>query len=216
MGKEAILNFDGKHFEKKKLKSSIKHGAKFSFTEEIGLTQNNLVRFDHLKNNCAIGNRPRLKNFFNDRFTHGTRLFVQKDGTGKWIAAILVSFPRREEVLLNLMLRMKNSLNGAMETLIYNVFNILKDEGYNEWSLSDVPFIIYKDYSSVKESLFNITGRRLKYAYNYDGLYQFKNKFNPVWEDVYLCGNPSVSIKSLFEITIQSNLLKLAVKGLLV
>ncbi|MBZ0198595.1 MAG: DUF2156 domain-containing protein, partial [Ignavibacteriaceae bacterium] len=215
MGREAILSFDGNHFEKKKLKSSIIHGGKYSSTEEAPLNKKNIDKFEQLKKNCALGSLPRLKKFFNDCFISGTRLFVQKNETGEWIAAILISFPRTNEALLNLMLRMKNSLNGAMETLIYNVFYILKDEGYSRWSLSDVPFIIFKNYVSAKELLFNFTGRRLKYAYNYEGLYKFKNKFNPVWEDVYLCGSPSVSIRYLLKISMQSNLLKLAAAGLI-
>jgi len=82
-------------------------------------------------------------------------------------------------------------------------------EGVDIWSLGAVPFTIYNQSIFTKEGIINFIGRRLRFAYNYKGLFQFKAKFNPVWIDYYFCFKPRLTLLLLFSILIKTNLFAL-------
>jgi len=127
------------------------------------------------------------------------------------LAAIQISTNSRYKYHTELLLRKKNAPVGVMEYLIYSVFGILKSTGYSEWSLGEVPFVInyetVKKYS--KDYFVNKIGQLIQFAYNYKGLYNFKNKFNPRWDDLYICANPKVKLIYIAQFIFKSNLHKL-------
>ena len=105
--------------------------------------------------------------------------------------------------------RRKNAPKGVMELLVYTIFKKLKSEGARTWSLGDVPYVVYNSKIFSKEFIINFTGRKLRFAYNYLGLYNFKNKFKPEWYDSLICTNSPCPFFALIKIARVSNLIKL-------
>ncbi len=213
-GREAILNLDEEHFRKKSLRGVIKAGLRHGTVEEIFYSEESKQHLENFKLKCTHGKKPQIKYFFNDAFKPQNRLFVYKNDD-QWLAAILISQIDKTFLRSELLLRIKTAPNGIMEALIFSVFNLIREEGFKFWSLGDVPFIIKSKPNMSKEYFINFLGRRLKFAYNYSGLFDFKNKFNPIWKDVYLCTKPKLNLLAIFLLSTKSNLTKLIVSGAL-
>jgi Phosphatidylglycerol lysyltransferase, C-terminal len=207
--KEAVLKTDVNHFNKKSIIELIRYGERNGLTKEVGFTLENKIKLELFKPECSHGKEPQLKYFFNDQFLHGTRLFVFIDKSDNWAGAILTAKINKSHVRTDLLLRRKDAPKGVMELLIYTIFNKLKSEGVKSWSLGDVPYVIYNSKILSKEFIINFVGRSLRFAYNYLGLYNFKNKFNPEWYDSYICTNSPCPLFFLTKITLVSNLIKL-------
>lgn len=207
--KEALLKTDRSHFEKKSIKELIRYGKRNGKVTEIEFTIENKIKLELFKPECAHGREPQLKYFFNDQFLPGTRLFVFIDKSGKWAGAILTAKIDDTHIRTDLLLRRKDAPKGVMELLVYTIFKKLKSEGAKTWSLGDVPYIVYNSKIFSKEFIINFTGRKLRFAYNYLGLYNFKNKFNPEWHDSHICTNSPYPLLSLIKIAQVSNLIKL-------
>jgi len=209
VAQEAVLNLKKEHFNKASLKELIKSGYKKGKIEEIKYSTKNKNLVEIFKKECVHGKEPQLKYFFNDVFLPNTRLFVLSDKTDNWLGGILIADIGNGNIRTDLLLRKMNAPRGVMEAMIFSIFRTLKDEGYLKWSLGDVPFTIYNSRFFSKEFLINFTGRKLQFAYNYLGLYNFKNKFNPNWNNIYVCCNSKMCFLSFLKISSISNLLKL-------
>lgn len=207
--REAVLKTGTAHFHKNSIKELIRYGRKNGHIEEIPFSIENKIKLELFKPECAHGKEPQLKYFFNDQFIQETRLFVFLEKSGKWAGAILTAKIDDSHIRTDLLLRRKDAPKGVMELLIYTIFNKLKEEGAQSWSLGDVPYIIYNSRIFSKEFLINFTGRKLRFAYNYLGLYNFKNKFNPEWYDSYICSNSNFVLITLLKISRISNLTNL-------
>jgi Phosphatidylglycerol lysyltransferase, C-terminal len=207
--KEAVLKMNLDHFGKKSIKELIRYGEKNGSIKEFDFSLENKIKLEQFKAECAHGKEPQLKYYFNDQFMPGTRLFAFVDHSGKWSGAILTAKNDERQIRTDLLLRRKDAIKGVMELLIYTIFNKLKSEGSKTWSLGDVPYVVYNSRIFSREFTINFTGRKLRFAYNYLGLYNFKNKFNPVWYDSFICTNSQHPILSLIKIAFVSNLIKL-------
>lgn len=212
-GKEAVLKTGNDHFSKKSLKLLIKRGMKKGYIFEANLNAESLLRLNELKKNTVHGKKPQLKNLFLSEFNNDTRLFVFCDKQSNWLGAILTGSNNHITIETELLLRRESAPVGVMESLIYFIFKTAQKEGYNEFSLGEVPFInsVNSPQNSYKEKTINFFGRVFSYAYNYKGLYNFKNKFNPIWIEKSMCGNPGISYAQIAVLFIKTNLLKLAV-----
>ncbi len=207
--KEAVLKTDVNHFNKKSIIELFRYGERNGLIKEVDFTLENKIKLELFKPECAHGKEPQLKYFFNDQFLRGTRLFVFIDKSDNWAGAILTAKINKSHVRTDLLLRRKDAPKGVMELLIYTIFNKLKSEGVKSWSLGDVPYVIYNSKILSKEFIVNFAGRSLRFAYNYLGLYNFKNKFNPEWYDSYICTNSPYPLFILIRIAWLSNLIKL-------
>lgn len=214
IAKEAILFLNEDHFKSKSLKELVRRGKKRGKTKEINFSIDNQEKVEEFKKSCTHGSEPQLKYLFSDKFKSSNRLFVfshtneDLNDNEKWLGAITISIFNKE-VFTHLILRRKKSPVGIMEALIFDIFNKLKEENYFSWSLGDVPFVIYDGKFPSKEFMINFLGRRFKYAYNYPGLYNFKNKFHPVWRDSYFCSKPKIGFKELLMFSNESHFSKL-------
>lgn len=205
-GKEAILNLDYAHFRNKSLKEIIRIGFKHGNIIEIPYSDQIRDKLEEFKSECTHGNEPQLKYLYNDILLPSNRLFVFESENGAWLGAITVRIMDKEKVITDLILRSKMATKGTMEALIYSIFGKIKQEGFISWSLGEVPYIIYDSPKLTKEYLINFTGRRLKFAYNYLGLYNFKNKFEPEWQEVYTCGKPKLNLTTFVKAASFSNM----------
>ena len=207
VGKEAVLNLNCNHFVGSRLKQSVRSGLRRGMMKEYDYSRENASRLEEFKSKCTHGGEPRLKYFFKDIFTSSNRLFVFEDKNGCWQGALMLSGADDHRIKTDLILRKRDAPNGMMEALIFETFSELKSEGFETWSLGEVPYIIYDSPSFSKEYWINLIGRKTKFAYNYAGLFKFKDKFNPEWNDVFICTKRGLNFFMLLKILLKSNLI---------
>ncbi|MBI9071681.1 MAG: DUF2156 domain-containing protein [Melioribacteraceae bacterium] len=162
-------------------------------------------------------NEPKLKNLFYDNIFEGMSFFVFYKNNNfysvqNWLGAILLSQNSSIKLHTELLLRRKDAPVGIMEALIFEIFNTLDKSGFSELSLGEVPFVESDIGISLQNIIFIKTGKLLNFAYNYNGLFNFKNKFNPEWNNLFLCGFPKITIWDLFNLSVKSNFLSLVIK----
>lgn len=209
IGKEAILDLHYNHFEKKSLKELVRRGKKHGMVVEVPFSKEAAEKLIEFRIYTRHGHEPQLKYLFNSGFEECNKLFVIKNVEGFWNGAILLSFKSKGFVQSETILCRRNAPVGTMEALINEIFIKLQNTGYNYWSLGAVPFTILDSKFLSKEYIINVMGRLLKFAYNYKGLFNFKNKFNPLWCDYYICIRPIFSAGAILGIIKRSNLLEL-------
>lgn len=210
-GKEAVLSFSENHFGKKSLRELIKRGLKKGKVVEVERSDEVIRLLGRLIINSRHGKEPQLKHLFITEFVEETRLFVFVNPRNEWLGAILVSLNSPDKFHTELLLKHNNAPIGIMEALIFAAFKILKNSEKKELSLGEVPF--YVDIpitkSFYRDFILNRIAKFFRFAYNYKGLYDFKNKFNPRWDDVYICGYPRLKLSHIAGIIFRSNLLQL-------
>ncbi len=209
VGQEAVLDLQQNGFNKKSLRLLVDRGKKHGRTAEIPFTKTNIQRIEALKLQTRYGRLPQLHHLFENTFEAHTRCFVFESQTGEWLAALSVSQRGNRIWQTELLLRRKNAPNGVMEALIRDVFTRLKKEGNYSWSLGEVPFL-KPDFriNRIEEFLIK-TGQRLHFAYNSQGLFRFKNKFNPQWKPVYICANRNIGFFVLGLLFLKTNFFRL-------
>lgn len=210
--KEAIIDL---HFKKelstkhtRRIKSLIKRGK----IKEILFTKENKILFDNFLKETVHSHKPKLKHLFLDKLNTSTRFFVFEFTKDVWEGGILVSQNSETKMQGEQFFRKNNGKNGIMDVLVYELSNIFYKEGFKEFSLGEVPFLVNGENNlRWKAKLINILGRKIKYAYDYEKLRYFKSKFATRWDDIYICSNKTISFIDLFGIARKSNLLMLAI-----
>ena len=212
VGREAILNLKADHFRKKSLRELIKRGLRHGSVSELEFSDYNKSLLDEFRMRSPIGKSPQLQHLFCTTFEKFTRLFVFIDKNKDWLGLITISHKTENFMQTELILRQTKNPVGVMEALIFEIFNTLKKEGKEYWSLGAVPYVVQIQFSLSKQWLINFMGKRLRFAYNYKGLFNFKNKFMPAWIDYYICFNDNLTFLQLFDLMRKTKLLALVIK----
>ncbi|MBB3110240.1 phosphatidylglycerol lysyltransferase [Paenibacillus phyllosphaerae] len=89
------------------------------------------------------------------------------------------ALPRR--LTVDLMRHRAGSAHGTMDVLFLLLFAWGKEQGYEVCSLGMAPLA-----GACESKLARLIYKYGNKLYNFKGLYEYKNKFAPVWEDVYL------------------------------
>ncbi len=215
IGMEAVLKTSQNHFNKKSLKELIKRGHRHGIIEEIKFSEENKSKLNKFKKFTSHAQEPQLKNLFQTDFKGDNYLYVFKKFNNDWLGAILISQNSEEKLHTELILRHSKAPIGIMETLVHYVFNKAKNEGWKELSLGEVPFKIERNKFDPKLFAIKSAGEILNFAYNHKGLYDFKNKFQPRWENLYICSSSKVNFKHILFILFYSNFHKLITYKLL-
>ncbi|WP_054025689.1 phosphatidylglycerol lysyltransferase domain-containing protein [Bacillus sp. FJAT-28004] len=100
---------------------------------------------------------------------------------------------KREEsvgrrITVDLMRYTKACPHGTMDALFISLFLWAKEQTYDVCSLGMAPLANVTDSHIVK--LLYKYGNKL---YNFKGLYEYKNKFAPKWENIYLVSQPAAT-----------------------
>lgn len=210
IGYEAILETNKNPFNKKSIIDLIRRGKRFGKVITLPYSELNRVKLNHFQHLSSHGSEPQLQNLFQMEFTPNHILNVFCDQKKNWQGAILISKNSELKLHTELLLRKKNAPIGIMETLVEYSFLQTKSYGYKFLSLGEVPFAKLLNTNRVfMSSLLFKMGDLLNFAYNHKGLYNFKNKFNPKWTEVYICGTKTIGIKHLFFLFVNSNFHKL-------
>jgi len=210
-GAEAIMDLNEIPEPAASVRALAKRGLRHGVVEEIPFSEWHERRVSRFKSLTAHGAKSQLRYLFNAGFHPLTRCFVFRAPEGRWLGAVTVSMSSESSAHTEMILRDKDAPTGAMEALFSGIMNELKGEGLRLFSLGEVPFVSHAGggivpitYSSrIMEKILFSAGRVLRYAYDFEGLYRFKNKFGPVWEPVYVC-SPGVSWRALADIFLVS------------
>jgi lysylphosphatidylglycerol synthetase-like protein (DUF2156 family) len=212
VGQEAVLDLNQDHFSKKSLMELIRRGLRHGFVKELEYSDRNRLLVNEFKMRSPYAKSPQLQHLFCTTFEEFTRLFVLVNENEEWLGAITISHKTEKFIQTELILRLNNNPVGVMEALIFEIFSTLKKEGKEFWSLGAVPFVVQIPFSFSKQWLLNFIGKRLRFAYNYKGLFYFKNKFIPTWIDYYICFNDNLSFLQLYDLMRKTKLLALVFK----
>ena len=98
--------------------------------------------------------------------------------------ATLIEGYAPDETALDIMRYRHDAAPGTMEFLLTSLVRTLKDEGKHTLDLGLAPLAGYEETHGGR-TLRKIFGLG-KHLYNFEGLYAFKNKFRPRWENRYL------------------------------
>lgn len=206
-GVEAELSLSGEHFERKSVRELVRRGLRHGSVREINALDNLLWRqrllsfVERVQSEYAAP----LRRLYRTHLDESHRCFVFVDKTGAIHA--LVSLVQRGKASWHteLLLRDSEAGIGVLEATLSVVFEALKAEGYQAWSLGEVPFHHLKTGEGLKSQVICALGEQMEFAYRAKGLYQFKEKFRPEWRDVYVVGLPKLRWTSLMELFFQSN-----------
>ena len=200
-GAEALLDLaDNRHFSSRRLRACYNRGWRHGSVEEVRLEGGNLRRFQALRAGSSNAGKPQLRNLFRSEPFSGARCFVFRSLQGEWLAGLLLSQRGRAAFHAELLLRHRSAPGDIMECLVAAVGERLHGEGAREFSLGEVPFMLDEaggEAASPLESMMFAAASRCRHAYDYQGLYRFKNKFRPIWRPVRLCAGPGVRLTLL-------------------
>jgi hypothetical protein len=176
---------------------------------ELVFNKKNNSLLAELINNSMHGSEPQLTNLFQTEYNNTHNLFVFVGKNSVWLGAILVSENSKSKLHTELLIRRKNAPPGIMEALIHKVFLYSRSHNFEELSLGEVPFKFSESNKSLKKIILKIAGSLINFSYNHNGLYSFKNKFNPFWQPLNICAFPKIKTKHFLFIFAKSNFHKL-------
>ncbi len=170
---------------------------------EVVADENNRAQMAALWASSVHSAKPRLQCTFRNDFRPPLRGFVMIGPGEQWLGAMTLSPMKPGYWHAELLLRREDAPPGVMEALILHVRAQLLAEGQQWLSLGTVPFVTPAPAGDVRPCrplwspscrgrLIARMGRLLRFGYDYRGLYRFKNKFDPDWRPLYLCGWPDL------------------------
>ncbi len=128
--------------------------------------------------------------FFDDRYLCSFPCAIVRDKSGL-IAAfsnILCDIGSKEEFSVDLMRYLPECPNGVMDLLFLKLFDWGKSQGFRTFNLGMAPLATVGDVpqARLQERLANILFQYGEHWYNFRGLRQFKEKYDPAWIPRYL------------------------------
>jgi len=210
VGAEAVLNLPGNRCKKASLRELVRRGLRHGVVCEVEYSAECVQKLEVLRRDSVHGRKPRLQYLFRSGMDDTRRCFVFKTTQGKWLGAVTLSRNGFETYHAELILRHSLAPIGVMEALLLTVTNRLREENCSALSLGEVPFMRMEPSRSGRTALLHHIGRAYKFAYNYEGLYRFKNKFEPEWRPLYICARPKITTTILSDLFFRSGCFRLA------
>jgi phosphatidylglycerol lysyltransferase len=126
---------------------------------------------------------------FDESYLSNFSIAVLRDSNGEIFAfANVLRGNGRKEISIDLMRYIPESPNGMMDYLFICLFQWGRDQGYEEFNLGVAPLAGLERHPlhSVWTRLGVWIFRHGEHFYNFQGLRDYKNKFNPQWRPRYL------------------------------
>ncbi len=218
IGSEALLNVQGNHFKKRSLRALIRRGNRWGAAREMAMDSATAKNFADLQHHSRHSSEPQLRYLFRDDFRECQRCFAFVGEKEHWLGSVLLTQNTPGYWHTEMILRARKAPVGIMEALIEHIFVTLQREKQRFLSLGEVPFYHGTPLTDKKARLIARAGKSLKFAYNYAGLFRFKNKFAPIWQPLFLCSKSRITFPMLLDVFIQSRYAHLVVyrlRGLL-
>ncbi|MCD9021401.1 bifunctional lysylphosphatidylglycerol flippase/synthetase MprF [Cohnella silvisoli] len=131
-------------------------------------------------------------------------LLRDREGRLTAFASLMPTYEGKKSISIDLMRYRMGLPNGIMDMMFVHLLQWAKSEGYERFNLGMAPL------SSVGESVYSHRGERMArwiflkgdHFYRFQGIRQFKEKFDPVWEQRYLAYPKNASFSKLaFQVT---------------
>lgn len=218
---DAVLDLTShRHFEGKRVRAALKRGWRHGMVEEIPPAALTTGRLAALQKESVHAGKPMLRNLFRSNPLETSRCFVFRSFSGVWHACLTLSRQGKNAFHTELMLRSANAPGDVMECLIAGTAEQLRAEGAERLSLGEVPFMIHQGDPqplALLERILLTAAPLCRHAYDYKGLYAFKNKFRPLWRTMRLCAGPGVALKPslLFELAYSTGFVELLAEATL-
>ncbi len=126
--------------------------------------------------------------FFDEQYVTHFPVAVVEDESARIIAfANLLPGPKRQELSVDLM-RYRSDAPKVMDFLFVSLFLYGKDKGYRRFNLGMAPLSSVGELAGahLRERLANLLFQHGEHWYNFQGLRQFKEKFEPDWVPRYM------------------------------
>jgi phosphatidylglycerol lysyltransferase len=161
-----------------------------------------LPRLQQISNHWMDGKSAREKRFslgfYNDDYLRRCEIAVIKK-SGEIIAfANIWQLENKEEISIDLMRYEPGAPNGVMEFLMISLMLWGKQHEYHWFNLGMVPLSGLEKHplASLWNKIGNTVFRFGHEFYNFEGLYQYKSKFDPKWQPRYLAAPNGISMAS--------------------
>lgn len=212
VGHEALLDLHQPHLQKRSLQHMIQRGQRQGQVMEWP-TEGHPVFEAWLQ---AIQTRypAPLHHLFRTHLEEGLRLFTLQSFDNQPLALMTLTRNAPDAWQTELMVRHPQAPAGVMEALIAGIFEQLQLERARYWSLGEVPFTVSSEHMTLKANMLQYVGKRMGFVYQSQGLFHFKNKFQPQWRPLYLYGYPRISWGMLLDLFVASNCHRLVWNGL--
>lgn len=207
MGAEAILDLPWRG--KKSIRELARRGRRHGAVREIELNRGNQLTLGLLVQESSTRQVAQLRHTERANFDESTRCFVFETTEKKWLGAITISKINAVYYHTEILLRRSDAPTGIMEALVIAIAQTLTVEGAQHLSLGTVlptpaeemkkifaPHRRPNDQWIMSRIALGI-GRNLKFAFNADGLWRFKNKFSPRWEPLYIVSSSNLSFATV-------------------
>ena len=177
-----------------------KKGFRFSILSRQEL-QNNMTVLQDISDQWLLGKNTREKGFslgfFSEEYIYRTDVAAVYDESGRIMAfANLWKNGGKKEMSVDLMRYNPESPSGIMEYLFVELMLWGKTENYQWFSLGIAPLAglerhpLAPLWHKIGTTIFDL-GEEF---YNFEGLYEFKAKFEPVWQPRYLAAPAGLSV----------------------
>ncbi|HEX7380740.1 MAG TPA: bifunctional lysylphosphatidylglycerol flippase/synthetase MprF [Nevskiaceae bacterium] len=152
-----------------------------------------------------LGERPAEKAFslgcFSEPYLQRAPVAVVRDANGALLAfaSVVPSYGHRDEYSIDLMRHRRDAPSGTMDFLFVELMLEAQKGGYRWFNLGMAPLAGVGDtpWASTSEQLARLTYEHGSRFYNYKGLRAFKEKWQPVWQSMYLAYPPHARLASL-------------------
>lgn len=214
IGLEALLPLQQQPWDRPSLWALARRGRRGGTVQELLPSPENQRKLKELMASTPYAHRPQLALAFRTRFDNTVRCFAFVSPGGQWQAAVTLSQVSAGYLHTELLLRHRRAPAGAVEALITGTAETLLAQGLHTWSLGGVPFARRNQPAELvgqplKTMAVNSAGRLFKFAYNYEGLFKFKDKFRPQWRPLFLCAAPNFPWRVLADLAFKMNYLQL-------
>ncbi|MCR4290510.1 MAG: bifunctional lysylphosphatidylglycerol flippase/synthetase MprF [Candidatus Scalindua sp.] len=151
--------------------------------------------------------------FFNERYLSRFPAAIVRQG-GKLLAfANLLPGADHHELSIDLMRYRSESPPGIMDFLFVEIMIWGREQGYKWFNLGMAPLagLDHQELTSLWYNLGTFVYRHGRHFYNFKGLREYKEKFNPKWEPRYLISPRGFKLPTVF--TNLTSLIRGGVKG---
>lgn len=200
IGEEAViplgeLSFTGKKWQNLRTAANraAREGVSFQFYEGGSIPAPIRAQFDAISAEWESGRALPAMEFTLGRTTDvdDPEVYVAAavDAEGRVQAFIdWLPVPARQGWVIDLMRRREDGMNGVMEYLIGMSLLAFQERGYRQASLATAPLAdLDRDgAASPLQRLLDLIYHRFDAFYNFQSLFEFKARFQPRWEPVFL------------------------------
>ena len=199
IGEEAIVPLAGFQLaggEMKSLRTSVNKMTRLGFTQEVLPPPHSpelLAQLESISNEWMLEQNGKEMKFsmgwFDRGYLNTTLVLVIRDAEGQPVAfANLVSEYQNNEMAVDLMRHKSDAPAGVMDFLFVSMLNYAKEAGFATFNLglSGLAGVGESNSDPAIEKALHFIYTSVRTAYNYKGLHNFKEKFNPAWEPRYL------------------------------